>query len=304
MLTPQDYTIVLFCPLVIEQRAACLVLDRVHAGIAERSIGQTVLYTFGEIASYNVAIAGYPAGEVGLGVSGSMVSEVLRDFPAIEFGLLVGIGAGIPSLHRDIRLGDVAVAVPSDNNPGVIGYDLVKVEEGEVRLKQWLNSTHPLLRSVITSIRVQECRPGLGFAGHIPVADNAAEFKRPAGPSVSLEAQGLGVRNLERNEPQAHYGTILSGNGVIKSKKKRDELRDKYGGIAIEMEAAGMMVKLPIAVIRGISDFADASKNDKWHAYAALAAAAYAKEMIVRLGPLKDAASGMSQLLPFAFSGG
>ncbi|RKK90301.1 hypothetical protein BFJ68_g16486 [Fusarium oxysporum] len=120
----EDYTIVLFCPLVVEQQTACLMLDEIHDGVPERSAGQTVLYTFGKIASYSVAIAGYPIGEVGIGVSGSMVSEALRYFPNLEAGILVGIAAGIPSPKRDIRLGDVAVAVPNGDNPGLIGYDL------------------------------------------------------------------------------------------------------------------------------------------------------------------------------------
>lgn len=177
-----DYTIILFCPLVVEQQAACLMLDEVHGGVPERSAGQTVLYTLGRIASYNVAIAGYPVGEAGVGVSGSMVSEALRDFPNLEAGLLVGIAAGIPSSTQDIRLGDVAVAVPTKDNPGVIGYDLVKVVEGEVRLKQWQNSTHPLLRSAITSIQVHQVRSGLGFVQHMHALETAAAFRRP-GPS-------------------------------------------------------------------------------------------------------------------------
>lgn len=89
-----------------------------------------------------------------------------------------------------------------------------------------------------------------------------------------------------------HYGTILSGNGVIKSRARRDELRDKFGGIAIEMEAAGMMTRLPVAVVRGISDFADSHKNDDWHPYAALSAAAYAKEILTRLGSRGETVSG------------
>ncbi|KAI5461902.1 hypothetical protein BGZ63DRAFT_386792 [Mariannaea sp. PMI_226] len=272
----EDYTIILFCPLVIEQQAACLMLDEVDDDILERSVGQTILYTLGRIKSkdltYNVAIAGYPAGEVGIGISGSMASEALRDFPNLEFGLLVGIAAGIPSSSRDIRLGDVAVAVPSQDNPGVIGYDLVKVEEGEIRLKQWQNSTHPLLRSVITKIRVVEERPQLRFTRHLKDLESAGGFQPPED---------------QDREPRAHYGTILSGNGVIKSKAKRNELQEKYGGIAIDMEAAGMMTRLPLAVIRGISDFADVNKTDAWHPFAALTAAAYAKEMILRVGPLK-----------------
>lgn len=285
----KDYTIVLFSPLVIEQQAACLMLDEIYDGIPERTAGQTVLYTLGKNASHNVAIAGYPVGEVGLGVSGSMVSEVMRDFPHLEAGILVGIAAGIPSPSRDIRLGDVAVAVPNRDNPGLIGYDLVKAGEDEVRLKQWQNSTHALLRSAITSIQVHESRPGRNFTRHLDVLERSPMWRKPD-PILS---EGESSTVPARNGPLAHYGTILSGNSVIKSAKRRDELRDKYGAIAIEMEAAGMTTKLPVAVIRGISDFADSNKNDEWHRYAAVNAAAYVKEMIIRLGPRGDITSGM-----------
>jgi nucleoside phosphorylase len=279
----KDYTIILFCPLVIEQQAASLMLDEIHDEIPERNTGQTVLYTFGKIASHNVAIAGYPIGEAGIGVSGSMVAEALRDFPNLEAGILVGIAAGIPSATRDIRLGDVAVAVPNGNCSGIIGYDLVKVEEERIRIKQWQNSTHPLLRSSITIIQVRGNRPGSGFTRHLDVLEGAPDFKKPGPVLPSTEFSNP----FYRDHPIAHYGTILSGNGVIKSRDRRQDLADTYDGIAIEMEAAGMTTRLPVAVIRGISDFADSNKNDEWHKYAAITAAAYAKEMLVRLGPRK-----------------
>lgn len=263
-------------------------LDEVHTSIPARSVGQTVLYTFGKIASHHVAISGYPAGEVGIGLSGSMVSEALRDFPNLEAGILVGIAAGIPSPDRDIQLGDVAVAVPSRDSPGVICYDLVKIEESEVRLKQWQNSTHALLRSAITSIRVHDSQLESSFTRHLRILETVPAFKRPSSIASSGEPSTLNPRV----EPIAHYGTILSGNAVIKSKQKREELRDKYDGIAIEMEAAGMTTRLPVAVVRGISDFADFSKNDDWHRYAAVTAAAYVKEMLIRIGPRKRANHG------------
>ncbi|KAH6625498.1 ankyrin repeat protein, partial [Boeremia exigua] len=45
------------------------------------------------------------------------------------------------------------------------------------------------------------------------------------------------------------------------------------------MEAAGLMNNFPCLVIRGISDYADSHKNDRWQPYAAATAAAYAKEL-------------------------
>jgi nucleoside phosphorylase len=165
-----------------------------------------------------------------------------------------------------MQLGDVAVAVPEGDRPGVVGYDFGKTGDGDLfQLKHWQNSTHPLLRSVISKIRAHD---ELRFRRHLQVVlDRLPEFQSPK--SVA--------------PPKVHYGTILSGNTVIKSKTKRDELRQLYGGIAVEMEAAGMMTRLPVAVIRGISDFADSSKDDKWQPYAAITAAAYAKEVLLRL---------------------
>jgi nucleoside phosphorylase len=231
------------------------------------------MYTVGEIGNHRVAVVGYYQ-EQGLAASGSMAAEVIRDLPNLQFGLLVGISGGIPSSTNDMQLGDVAVATPEDNRPGIVGYDLGKeVEDGRYELKHWQNSTHPLLRSVINLIRA---RNGSQFRRHLRILDKHPEFQRP---EAALHTDPM--------RPKVHYGTILSGNTVIKSQSRRDQLRDMYGGIAVEMEAAGIMTRLPVAVIRGISDFADSSKNSAWQPYAAIAAAAYAKEVLLCL-PYED----------------
>lgn len=38
-------------------------------------------------------------------------------------------------------------------------------------------------------------------------------------------------------------------------------------------------------VIRGICDYADSHKNDRWQQYAALTAAAYAKQLLSEVSP-------------------
>ncbi|KAI9764541.1 MAG: hypothetical protein M1840_008367 [Geoglossum simile] len=55
-----------------------------------------------------------------------------------------------------------------------------------------------------------------------------------------------------------HYGTIASGNQVMKDGFRRDEISSKLGGVlCFEMEAAGLMNIFPCLVIRGICDYAD-----------------------------------------------
>ncbi|GLB07507.1 hypothetical protein AtubIFM57258_002850 [Aspergillus tubingensis] len=80
--------------------------------------------------------------------------------------------------------------------------------------------------------------------------------------------------------PVIHDGTITSGDIVVKNAALRDEIRDKHGAICLEMEAAGLMNNFPCVVIRGISDYADLHKNDRWQPYAAAVAAACAKEYL------------------------
>ena len=82
-------------------------------------------------------------------------------------------------------------------------------------------------------------------------------------------------------EVAVHYGTIASGDQVMKYATKRDEVSTKLGGVyCFEMEAAGVMNSLPCLVIRGISDYADSHKNSQWQHYAAGTAAAYARALL------------------------
>ena len=89
-----------------------------------------------------------------------------------------------------------------------------------------------------------------------------------------------------------HYGTIASGNQVMKDAAERDRVSAELGGVlCFEMEAAGLMNNFPCLVIRGISDYADTHKNYQWQAYAAGTAAAYAKEVLSAIQPVDVAKS-------------
>ncbi|TQW01338.1 kinesin light chain [Cordyceps javanica] len=71
----------------------------------------------------------------------------------------------------------------------------------------------------------------------------------------------------------------------MKNALRRDELRDLYNMIGLEMEAAGTMNRIPVGVIRGVCDYGDEHKNKEWQPYAAAMAAAYAKAVLAQIGP-------------------
>ena len=85
--------------------------------------------------------------------------------------------------------------------------------------------------------------------------------------------------------PAVHYGLIASGNAVMRSAQRRDELRNAHDVLCFEMEAAGLMNYFPCVVIRGICDYADGHKNKRWQSYAALVSAAYAKDLLRVIHP-------------------
>lgn len=113
------------------------------------------------------------------------------------------------------------------------------------------------------------------------------DFDDPAEPSSTCsncpkEHEVIRRERLSGTSPQFHYGTIASGNTLIKDAAERNKIAKLVGEncICFEMEAAGLMNNFPCLVIRGICDYADSHKNDQWQRYAALTAAAYAREFL------------------------
>ncbi|KAF4452328.1 purine and uridine phosphorylase, partial [Fusarium albosuccineum] len=123
---PDDYTVGWICALPTEGIAAQAFFDEKHQGPQFQATNDTNNCTFGRIGAHNVVIAVLPMGEYGTASASSVASHMLRSFPNVRIGLMVGIGGGAPSPTHDIRLGDVVVSVPSGGQGGVFQYDFGK----------------------------------------------------------------------------------------------------------------------------------------------------------------------------------
>jgi nucleoside phosphorylase len=96
------------------------------------------------------------------------------------------------------------------------------------------------------------------------------------------------VSRPERDEDDiitVHYGLIASGNQLMKDASIRDKLSKEKDVLCFEMEAAGLMNQFPCLVVRGICDYSDSHKNKVWQGHAAMAAAAYAKDLLNLMVP-------------------
>jgi hypothetical protein len=85
------------------------ILDEEHNVLLAADPSDTNSYLLGRIGSHNVVLACLPSGKLGTGLAALVVKDMLRSFEYIRFGLMVGIGGGVPNANMedpDIRLGD------------------------------------------------------------------------------------------------------------------------------------------------------------------------------------------------------
>ncbi|GAB1203350.1 hypothetical protein APSETT445_001985 [Aspergillus pseudonomiae] len=234
----------------------------------------------------------------------TVISQLCSTFPRIQFGLMVGIGGGVPSTGTDIRLGDVVVSKPTPTSCGVIQYDYGKsMHNGRFQRTGSLNKPPRVLLTAISQMQSDDImgnRPVHGIISSILLKNQAMQeqFSRPHedllfNAQCNHQTGALDCSNCDRGKiiardprpmdgPYIHYGLIASGDQVMKDATTRDIIAQEsgMGVLCFEMEAAGLMDQLPSLVIRGICDYCDSHKNKSWQGYAAIVAAAYAKALL------------------------
>ncbi|KAN0070712.1 hypothetical protein V8E54_010877 [Elaphomyces granulatus] len=305
LMSHEDYTVAWICALPLEAAAAKAMLDNIHPQLSQPT-GDDNAYTLGEISGHNIVVTCLPSGVYGVVSAATVAAHMRITFPSIRFGLMVGIGGGVPSTKNDIRLGDVVVSKPTGSFGGVVQYDYGKtVSSGVFQQTGMMNQPPQVLLNAIARLHADDIMGGQSQSiAHMisDVLDANVEMKapcsRPANEQDTLFNSAYNHPQHEdtcincdkrqlihrdprtSDEPRIHYGLIASGNQVMKHGKTRDQLGKRHGMLCFEMEAAGLMNQLPCLVIRGICDYSDSHKNKQWQGYAALTAAAYAKILL------------------------
>ena len=81
----------------------------------------------GQSANKNVVIACLPEDQTGTNSAAAVAVQMKSAFTSIRFGLIVGIGGGVPTNQEaDIRLGDVVVSRLHNLYGRAVQYDLRK----------------------------------------------------------------------------------------------------------------------------------------------------------------------------------
>ncbi|KAG2005207.1 hypothetical protein GB937_008903 [Aspergillus fischeri] len=314
-LSCDEYTVGWLCVLDYEYDVSTALLDEEH-DTPFKPHDDPSSYTVGRIGGHNVVIA--KCTRAGTTNASTAVTHMLRTFDKIRFGLMVSIGGGAadaPGSHdprrstTDILLGDVVVSKPEGNHGGILQYDKGRRGPGKFEIESHLNSPGNLLISATDKLSRDHRFKRGNMAGYIEEAQLKLEalgmshFSFPGRHHDLLFATRYNHPNktendcrncdraevvrtsVPRNDPVVHYGLIASGNTVVRDAHMRDTMRREHKVVCFDMEAAGLMNNIPCLVIRGISDYADTHKNDLWQPYAALTAAAYAKDLLALIQP-------------------
>lgn len=296
-LTRNDYTVGWISALAIESAAAAEMLDE-EDPILPVVRGDTNNYVLGRIGKHRVVMT--CLNEYG-GLPAHVVATHLKEsFPKVQNVLLVGIGGAIPSKEYPVRLGDVVVSEGRGLSPGVVQKDRGTWEKDGFKLSGILDGpSESLIRATSAMKQAQLENRSLmhtlvkHFSADVLYPEQWKYQGREKDP-LRRGVQDLGdfgpcvecttpSGEYDVPDPRVYYGIISSGNQVIKNPKISEWIYKTIGACCVEMEAHGVMNHFPCLVIRGASDYADEFKNDGWQQYAALTAAAYAKELLLYL---------------------
>ncbi|KAB8245030.1 hypothetical protein BDV35DRAFT_394293 [Aspergillus flavus] len=289
----EDFTIGWICPLPLEYASAKSMLDELYDESEE--------HTTGRIYNHEIVITCLPAGQMGTNAAAAVTARMVSSFPSLKVSLLVGIAGGVPSHKADIRLGDVVIGQPEKIYGGVVQYDFGKTIIGGFQQRIGsLNAPSPTLLTAVSKFKSNLSASINNIQDYL---DTVARVKRPHSvPDVLFEAsydhargetcnacrKDMLVRRPQREDSnvRVHFGTIGSGNQLVKDGMTRDKISTKLGGVlCFEMEAAGVVNLLPCLVVRGISDYADSHKNKGFQYFAASTAAACARQILLYVPP-------------------
>jgi nucleoside phosphorylase len=201
-------------------------------------------------------------------------TDLMRSFPGVRCLIMCGIAGGVPAPtpERHVRLGDIISATA-----GVIDYDHTRTVDGAEHLRRAVS----------------------GLSSALLRADREMEAKELRG-QWPWRAWLTGRPSNSPGWPRVHRCAIGSADRLVRDVIKRDEIAVRHSVRAVEMEASGLAVASDLHgrhwfIVRGIADYCDnETKNDAWHPYASLVAAAYTRGLLA--GAILDALLKIPQM--------
>ncbi|MCJ1324005.1 hypothetical protein MMC10_000667 [Thelotrema lepadinum] len=314
MLGREDFSVLWLCALAESELPAAIAMLDEEYDLKDISLPEwdSNTYVFGSVHGHDVVIACMPLNQPGLVSTATFLAPIQSSFPNLKTHLFVGIAGGIPRYlpvaqnAKDVYLGDVVLGVGAwAGLPAVLPVDYRRYEGTEqINLlgqcnqpdNHLLQAVNLFMANIDDSYRT--CQDALTRMGSstsaftYPGLDQdrlyASDHLHRGEPHTNCTScgfEGLARNNLsdERGKYKfkVHKGSIASANSILEDAKMRDEIQKHWQGVlCYDMEAAAVAYQLRPLVVRGIVDYCDSHRSNKFIGYAAATAASVAKQIL------------------------
>lgn len=266
----QQCHIFVVAPAKEDYKNAELVLHKRYYQFSLRPSGATCIV--GRIGSHCIALAGN--GEDILDVASftnNTVNDILREFPSIKAGFLIGVG-GIGPAAGISRIGDVVVGTSRGLEPGLIQFDASKTAQ-----LNRLSVTHQIARPPAAVLSaVEELR---SWSGRL-------EFQKELfNKAITIyDAEGEKENLSWSNSVKAIHGKVASSVTDL-TREVLDSAGHGSKVFCFERAAANLKPSLPILTICGIRNMTNSSGSASKKQRSGTAAVIYALLVVSKIDP-------------------
>ncbi|RMJ17817.1 hypothetical protein CDV36_002500 [Fusarium kuroshium] len=257
---PQHYQVVLILPLRGDYEAAVKLLDEcftqrsLHSSGAEYTLGQTGLH-------HVVLVTGLSKTSAADSVA-SVVPDLLKEYPFIRAGFLVGVGAIAPS-EGLAQVGNIVVGMPQGYESGLVRFDADKSRH-EKRLHvigHW--SKPPLFVNPAVDDTLSIRGRGEWHAyleKHLSAMAHSNEptnFHSARNMDLSKETtrtpHSTSRFDLIQGTPKVLKGRVGSSSTALSDPELLQRLASDSGILCFETAAANLQTRLPFVVVCGVN---------------------------------------------------
>lgn len=324
-------TIAIITAQYCEKLAVDAMIENKETYVRFTTVGESNVYTLGCIGAHRVVCTKLPS--VGhtreaMTAAGNTTTRLLGTFQKVDYVFLVGVAGGVPhytDYNRHVRLGDVVVSCPTENNGSRHVYMYCesvsspsKTEEAKISFE--LRPYAPVnlvLQNIARDLKVAADNnaditpPWLKYMNQglsTLTGQSEHEFKPPPVESDKLY-MNIGERDVievahpapqdsftKRMEgcPRVHLAPVASGRQVVRDDRLRQKFASQTGALAYDCEFDAVIESVlgncreSFVCVRGISDYKDGMRRREWQPYASLAAASVMKAVICGMKPPTD----------------
>ena len=268
------FQIVVVCALPLEYDAVYHVFDEVWNKPSDdygKAPGDSNIYAHGLIDGHAIVLTLLSG--MGKASSGTAAVRMKSSYPNLKMALIVGICGAVPKDPRngeDIHIGDVIFS------KFVVQYDFGRQYadkfEPKRNVEDSLGRPSKDIRTICNFLETQNGRDEFEDT----ILKNVKLLQKRSRQASHTEI----YEAPDSYNPCIRVGGFASGDAVMKSAVDRDRIAKEQNIVAFEMEGAGIWDELPSVIIKGVCDFADASKCKEYQNYASATSASAAKALL------------------------